>query len=159
MTDSSSSEATLGHTKADGNRDEEQRIRTPPSPPEHDEKPFGEYPDVPFDIDQDIRRSVLGSCIRRIEGDYYEGRAHGADLIIDRDTAYFNASNLVRDNRLLNELMDSETMRLQFDYVQNELKRRPYYIVVGRDNRQINGVYMHGISIGNVIAVAASRNT
>lgn len=119
---------------------------------------FGQYPEVPFDIDEDIRRSVLQSRVHRIEGNYYTGRAHGADIVIDADTSYFNASNLVADDPRLDKLLGSETMELQLDYVKNGLGREPYYRVTGKANNLLNGIYMHGITIGNVMSIASLRN-
>lgn len=116
------------------------------------------YPNVSFDIDKDIRTCVLRSCLYRIEDNYYAGRAHGSDFVIDTDTAYFNASNLVTDDSKLNALLTrNNSMRLQFDYIEQQLGRIPYYRVTGKDDVRLNGVYMHGITIGNVLSAASVK--
>lgn len=114
---------------------------------------FGEYPRVPFDIDADVRRDVLNSCVRHIDGKYYAGRAHGADIVIDTDTAYFNATNLVSDARRMDELLDSPTMRKQIAYIETVLGKHPYYRVSDNHDPRLNGIYMHGITIGNVLSI------
>lgn len=121
------------------------------------EPSFPQYPVVPFNIDEDIGRSVLDSCVSQIEGNYYAARAQGADLVIDRDTAYFNASDLVGDDKRLNELLSSDTMKLQFDYIKYGLGREPFYRVTGKTNRRLNGTYMHGVTIGNVLSVVTLK--
>lgn len=116
---------------------------------------FEQYPEVPFDIDGDVRRCVLKSCVARIEGNYYTGRAHGTDLVIDKDTAYFNASNLLTDREALEELLDNdETIKLQLAYIADELKQKPFYRVSGEKNALLNGIYMHGLAIGNILSHA-----
>lgn len=113
-----------------------------------------EYPKVRFDIDGDIRQAVLDSCFERIHENFYLAKAHGVDLVIDEDTAYFNASNVIRDSDKLSNLMKSDVMKANFDYVKDRLGRTPYYEVYDQNIQSLNGVYMHGIVIGNIIGHA-----
>ncbi|KAG8314658.1 hypothetical protein J6590_087496 [Homalodisca vitripennis] len=113
-----------------------------------------DYPKVPFDVDEDIKRSVLRSCTERIQGQFYLGHAHGVELVIDKSTAYFNASSIIPDENSLNELMESDVMKVNFDYIKSRLNRTPYYRVTDQENPQLDGVYMHGMVIGNVLGNA-----
>lgn len=118
---------------------------------------FGKYPEIPFNIDQDIRQVVLNACVGQIEDNFYAGRAHGADLVIDRDTAYYNASSLVGDDERLDQLLNSETMKLQLGYIKNSLSAEPYYRVKDKTLTRLNGIYMHGITIGNVLSISSVK--
>lgn len=113
------------------------------------------YPNVPFDIDKDITRSVLESCVRNIEKHYSLGRAHGVELVIDKKTAYYNASNLMPNgDKDVNDLIESDVMKLNFEYIESRLGKWPVYEVKGEANTSLNGVYMHALTIGNVLGHA-----
>lgn len=113
-----------------------------------------EYPKVAFDIDADITKGVLNSCIQQIEDDFYFARAHGVDLVIDKNTAYYNASQILSNEKDLETMMQSDVMKLIFDYIEKKIAKEPYYRVLNRDNKLLNGVYMHGMTIGNVLGNA-----
>ena len=112
--------------------------------------PLPEYPRVPYNIDSDVKQGILRSCEKQIQGDFYYGRAHGLYMVIDKSTAYYNASIYFATENELNNLMDRVEMKVQFDYIRDRLGREPFYRVVGQHNKTLNGVYMHGLTMANV---------
>lgn len=119
---------------------------------------FADYPNVPFDVDKDITRAVLESCTERIKDNYYKGRMHGLALVIDKNTAYYNASAIMRDEDRLKAMMGGEVMKAYFEYIKTCLGRDPYYRVDSEHtNPDLNGIYMHAVTIGNVSGGSAMR--
>lgn len=117
-----------------------------------------EYPRVAFDVDRDVREDVLRSCATRVVGNFYVARAHGVEMVVDKETAYYNASNIVGgDNDMDALLEDSDVMKNVFDYVRRTFHKRPFYRVTDHDDYPlVNGVYMHPLTVGNVLGRAFS---
>lgn len=121
--------------------------------------PGRDYPHVPFDIDRDISEGVLGSCVEQIKGNFYSGRRHGVQMVVDKETAYYNASLYVTDENDMKYLMEGEIMKNCFDYIRKEFNKRPFYRVEDQECARLNGVYMHGLTLGNVLGHALPRET
>lgn len=115
------------------------------------------YPMITFDVDKDITEAALSACTNHIQDSFYEGLAHGVELVIDKKSGYFNASTVVSDDSRLDALLKSDVMKTNFEYIKTSFGKDPFYHVVGKDNKRLNGVYMHCLAIGNVIGNRSVR--
>jgi len=119
--------------------------------------PFPDYPRVPFNVEEDIKQGILRYCVNHIHGDYYYGHAHGVDMIIDKATAFYNASVYLPGDVDMRMFMECDETKRLFNYLRELCGREPFYYVNGQEMNVLNGVYMHGLTLANVVGRGVSN--